>query len=121
MRKATALGLDLLCVIVFVAIGRRNHGENSALAGLATTAWPFVTALIAGWLAAIAWKRPLDGIPAGICVVLVTVAAGMLLRVVSNQGTAVSFIIVALTFLGLVLLGWRTVAILVRKRTLTRA
>ena len=117
MRKGTALALDLLCVFVFVAIGRRSHGENSALAGLATTAWPFVTALAAGWLAATAWKRPLDTVPAGVCVWLVTVAGGMLLRAASDQGTAVSFVIVALTFLGLVLLGWRGIAILVRKRT----
>jgi hypothetical protein len=121
MRKGTALGLDLLCVIVFVAIGRRNHGENSALAGLATTAWPFVTGLVAGWLAATVWKRPLDGIPAGVCVWLATVTGGMLLRAASDQGVAVSFVIVALTFLGLVFLGWRGIAILVRRRTLSRA
>jgi hypothetical protein len=121
MRKGTALGLDLLCVIVFVAVGRRNHGESGALAGFATTAWPFVTALVAGRLAAAAWKRPLDGRAAGVCVWLVTVAGGMLLRAASGQGTAVSFVIVALTFLGLVMLGWRGVAHLVRKRALEHA
>jgi Protein of unknown function (DUF3054) len=31
----------------------------------------------------------------------------MVLRVVSGQGTALAFIIVALAFLGLFLLGWR--------------
>jgi hypothetical protein len=35
------------------------------------------------------------------------VALGMILRVVSGQGTAVAFIVVALAFLGLFLLGWR--------------
>lgn len=115
------MALDLLCVLVFVAIGRRNHGESSALAGLATTAWPFVTALVAGWLAATAWKRPPDGIPAGVCIWLITVAGGMLLRAASDQGTAPSFMIVALTFLGVVLLGWRGITILVRRRTPGRA
>jgi hypothetical protein len=38
------------------------------------------------------------------------VAGGMVLRVVSGQGTAVAFIGVALAFLGLFLLGWRLVA-----------
>jgi hypothetical protein len=38
------------------------------------------------------------------------VALGMLLRVVGGQGTAVAFIIVALAFLGLFLLGWRLIA-----------
>jgi DUF3054 family protein len=37
-------------------------------------------------------------------------ALGMILRVVSDQATAVAFIIVALAFLGLFLLGWRLLA-----------
>ena len=46
----------------------------------------------------------------GVVIVLVTVALGMALRVVSGQGTAVAFIIVALSFLTLFLVGWRLVA-----------
>jgi hypothetical protein len=46
-------------------------------------------------------------VPAGVGAWLCTVVFGMVLRVVSGQGTAVSFIIVALAFLGLFLLGWR--------------
>ena len=38
------------------------------------------------------------------------VALGMVLRVVSGQGTAFAFIVVALAFLGLFLLGWRMLA-----------
>ena len=38
------------------------------------------------------------------------VVLGMLLRVVSGQGTAAAFIGVALAFLGLFLLGWRLLA-----------
>jgi hypothetical protein len=34
----------------------------------------------------------------------------MILRVVSGQGTAAAFIVVALAFLGLFLLGWRLAA-----------
>jgi hypothetical protein len=39
----------------------------------------------------------------------------MILRVIAGQGTAVAFVVVALAFLGLFLLGWRVVA-----RLLTR-
>ena len=39
----------------------------------------------------------------------------MVLRVVSGQGTAVAFIVVAVAFLGLFLLGWRVLG-----RLLTR-
>jgi hypothetical protein len=38
------------------------------------------------------------------------VALGMTFRVISGQGTAVAFIVVALAFLGLFLLGWRILA-----------
>jgi len=61
------------------------------------------------------WRRPLALRPAGLAAWLGTVALGMLLRVVSGQGTAVAFIFVALGFLGLFLLGWRLIA-----RLLTR-
>jgi hypothetical protein len=47
------------------------------------------------------------------------VALGMILRVVSGQGTAVAFIAVALAFLALFLLGWRLLARLVPLTRLT--
>jgi hypothetical protein len=34
----------------------------------------------------------------------------MILRVVSGQGTAVTFILISLAFLGLFMLGWRLLA-----------
>jgi hypothetical protein len=39
----------------------------------------------------------------------VTVVVGMILRVMSGQGTAVAFIVVALGFLGATMVGWRIV------------
>jgi hypothetical protein len=116
MRWRTALAADVCCVIVFVAIGRASHGEADAVAGLARTIWPFLTGLAAGWLITRAWRRPLPLVPTGIGIWLSTVAAGMVLRVVSGQGIAFTFVIVALVFLGLTLLGWRAAARLARSR-----
>jgi hypothetical protein len=48
------------------------------------------------------------------------VALGMLLRVISGQGTAPAFIGVALAFLGLFLLGWRLLGRLGRLEWLRR-
>jgi len=116
MRSArVAVLLDVCCVLVFVVIGRASHTKGETLAGIASTAWPFLAGLAAGWAAARAWRRPLALRPSGVTVWLVTVALGMLLRVVSGQGTAVAFIIVALAFLGLCLLGWRLAARLVAR------
>jgi hypothetical protein len=105
-----AVLLDVVCVLVFVIIGRGSHARGESVGGIASTAWPFLCGLGAGWLASRAWRRPLTLLPAGIAAWLCTVALGMVLRVVSGQGTAVAFIIVALAFLGLFLLGWRLLA-----------
>jgi Protein of unknown function (DUF3054) len=105
-----AVILDCCCVLVFVIIGRASHTKGEALAGIASTAWPFLAGLAGGWLAGRAWRRPYPLWPAGVSAWLGTVALGMALRVVSGQGTAVSFVLVALIFLGLFLLGWRLLA-----------
>jgi hypothetical protein len=110
MRAATGVVLDLCCVGAFVAIGRANHGEGETVAGLARTAWPFLTGLAIGWLATRAWQRPSAVTAVGVGVWVSTVALAMVLRVVSGQGIAVAFIFVALAFLGLFMLGWRAAA-----------
>ncbi|ABG96940.1 MULTISPECIES: DUF3054 domain-containing protein [Rhodococcus] len=120
-----ALALDVVLVIVFCAIGRRSHDEANALTGLATTAWPFLTGLAVGWLATVAlYRDKFDAfliVPTGIAVWLSTLVVGMLLRVVSGQGTAFSFVLVAGTVLAVFLLGWRAVAkIVTRSRATTR-
>ena len=107
--------LDVCSVLIFVVIGRASHTKGESLAGIASTSWPFLCGLAVGWAASRAWRRPLALRPAGLAAWLCTVTLGMILRVVSGQGTAVAFIIVALAFLGLFLLGWRVLG-----RLLTR-
>jgi hypothetical protein len=116
MRSARmAVVLDIACVLVFVIIGRASHTKGESLAGIASTAWPFLAGLGIGWLASRAWRRPLAILPVGLVVWLSTVAIGMIARVVSGQGTAAAFIAVALAFLALFLLGWRLLARLARR------
>lgn len=125
MRKWLPLLIDVVLVIVFCAIGRNSHDEAIA-AGLARTVWPFAAGLLIGWLIALAIAgrvRPagrFDGYalwPTGVAVWLSTLIGGMVLRVISGQGTALSFIIVAATVLAVFLLGWRAVRALVARRT----
>jgi FtsH-binding integral membrane protein len=122
MRPAwVAAVLDICCVVIFVVIGRASHVKGESLAGLASTSWPFLCGLGAGWLASRAWRRPLALLPSGVAAWLATAALGMVLRVVSGQGTALSFVIVALVFLGLFLLGWRLAWKLLARRSTTAA
>ena len=122
MRSAGAALADLGCVLLFVVIGRANHHAGGGLAGLWDTAWPFVAGLAVGLVATRYWQRPTTVVPVGVGVWLCTVAIGMLLRVVSGQGTAFAFVLVALAFLGLFQLGWRAaVSLAPRARSRSRS
>jgi hypothetical protein len=109
-RVAIAAAADIAAIVIFVVIGRRNHDEGEAVDGIATVAAPFLIALVVGWIAAQAWKRPLQ-VDAAFIIWPVTVAVGMALRnFVFDRGTALPFIIVATIFTGVFLIGWRLVA-----------
>jgi FtsH-binding integral membrane protein len=121
-----AVILDCCCVLLFVIIGRASHTKGESLVGIASTAWPFLAGLAGGWLAARAWRRPSGPLgplglwPAGVGAWLGAAVLGMVFRVVSGQGTAAAFIVVALAFLGLFLLGWRLVVRLAGRAGLRR-
>ncbi len=104
------LGIDVACVLVFCAIGRRSHDEGLNVAGIATTAWPFLSGTAVGWLASRAWRRPTAVYPTGVVVWLCTITTGMVLRKATAAGVAGSFIVVASTVTALLLLGWRAIA-----------
>ena len=113
---ALAFAADAACVLIFVAIGRRNHAEGVTLAGVAVTAWPFLAGLTVGWLVMRAWRAPAAVRPTGIGVWLSTVAIGIGLRAVTDAGIALSFIAVATAFTGVLLVGWRAAATAVAGR-----
>ena len=116
-----AVVLDAACVLLFVVIGRASHAKGESLPGIASTAWPFLAGLAVGWLVVRAWRQPLALAPAGVGAWLGTVVAGMVLRVVSGQGTAFAVVLVGLAFLGLFLLGWRALAKAVSRAAAIRA
>ncbi|KUI25961.1 DUF3054 domain-containing protein [Mycobacterium sp. GA-2829] len=122
-RRTPALALlaDLVCVVVFCTIGRRSHAEGLTVAGIAETAWPFLAGTAVGWLASRAWRRPLALTPTGVLIWVSTVAVGMVLRKLSGQGVAVSFVIVASLVTALLLLGWRGVVTALRHRQIQRS
>lgn len=111
---AAAAVADVVCVLAFVLAGRRSHDEGAAIVGIARTAWPFLAGLLAGWALTRAWRRPLAAVRTGLPVVAITVAAGMVLRVVVGQGTAFAFVLVACAVLGALLVGWRALVPVVR-------
>ena len=118
-RALTALGIDVILVLVFAAVGRGSHGED-VIGGLADTAWPFLLGLLVGWLAGVGVlrnrfeaRRPA---PAGVLIWACTLGVGMLARVLTGQGTAPTFILVAGVVLAAFLIGWRVVGLFVDRR-----
>lgn len=105
-----ALVTDVVAVVAFVAIGRRNHDESTSVDGVFTTAAPFLIALVVTWLLTLTWRDPLSA-RSGVIVWIGTVALGMVLRnLVFDDGTATSFVIVATVFLGVAVNSWRALA-----------
>ena len=101
------LATDVVAVLVFCALGRRSHAEGLSITGVASTAWPFLTGTVIGWLASRGWRRPTAVVPTGVAVWVCTVVVGMLLRKASSAGVAASFVVVASSVTAALLLGWR--------------
>jgi len=110
MSRKAALVADVVVVLVFATVGRASHEEGLTLLGVARTAWPFLvgTAAGLGW-AAYAHDDPRT-IKVGVRVWLLTLIVGMVLRRLTDAGTAASFVVVATVVLGVLFLGWRLVA-----------
>jgi uncharacterized membrane protein len=105
------LAVDVLCVLVFVVLGRRNHDEGTAAAGVLETSAPFLIGLAVGWFSGLARSKAVTSLRFGLWAWACTLVVGMVLRRFAfDRGTAFSFVVVATVFLGLFLVGWRLVA-----------
>ncbi|WP_395244964.1 DUF3054 domain-containing protein [Agromyces sp. MMS24-K17] len=112
-RIAGAAAIDAALVVAFAATGRASHTED-VLAGLWQTAWPFLAGLAVGWVVTFAWRAPSAPVRTGLGVWAATLVIGMLLRAASGQGTALPFVIVAAIVLFASLVGWRSIAAVIR-------
>ena len=99
---------DAACLAVFVALGRESHDLSSGIAWYLTVLWPFLL----GWFAAAAAVRLYGSWPNRWTVLAVTWVAGTaialaLRSLITQRATPVAFVIVAYTFIGLTVFGWR--------------
>lgn len=108
---------DLLCVLAFATGGKSTHEAGDSDWTVLVIAWPFALAAVLAHLALQAQGRPTSRLwPAGAVVVATTYVLGMVLRVVAGRGVAAGFLIVAVLFLTVTMLGWRAIAGWVGKR-----
>lgn len=101
MKRVVPIVIDLVCVCAFAIIGRASHQE-SPFSGALSTAWPFLVACLVGWLILALLGDDGLGVRGTAIVWLLTLAGGMALRVAAGGTTAVSFVIVAGSFLSLI-------------------
>ena len=88
---------------MFVALGRRNHDEGTALSGVLGVAAPFLIALVASWVGLRTWNEPFTR-RSWAATWAITVIVGLLVRrLVFDRGIAAPFIIVATITLGVLL------------------
>ena len=106
------LGGDVLCFLVFAALGRNQHNEAPGVLNVVETAWPFV----AGWIVVAPLRGVLaiePGRPAvaarGVLLAwpLAWPIALVLRAGLQHRDIPLSFDIVALLVNGAFLLGWR--------------
>jgi hypothetical protein len=118
VKALPALVVDVVAVVVFAILGRSSHAEANTLLGVLGTAWPFLVGAAVGHLLC-RLSGDLRGDPTGwrpgLVVWASTLLVGMVLRVISGDTAAWSFVLVASIVLALFLLGWRTVLRLVRR------
>ena len=117
--RETSVAIDTAVGLVCVGIGRTVHAHELNFAGLVSTAWPFLAGMAAGWLVVTRRRHVGTSLWDGVTVAVSTVGLGMVLRVISGQGTAVAFVLVAFGFLGAAMLGWRLAREFLRRRRLT--
>jgi peptidoglycan/LPS O-acetylase OafA/YrhL len=105
--KRSAYLIDFIFVLIFVTIGRHTHKDGNPLTGTFTTLWPFAVGLLVGWVVVSRTRRVATARSSGLILALSAVVVGMVLRVISGQGIALTFVIVASAFLSFCLVGWR--------------
>ena len=121
---------DIIAVLVFAVLARAAHG-GLGLAQIADTFWPFaIGALVGTGIATVALRgagggaivgvsaaRIARSVRYGVIVWLVTVLTGLAIWAARHAAVPhISFIIVATTMSGLLIVGWRAAGPLIARR-----
>ncbi len=101
-----AFAVDAAWLVLFAALGRRTHDEGGAIAGTLVVAAPLVAGWALGGLAVRLAHDPLSPRRAALAWA-VALPVGMALRAATGRGLAPAFLLVALAFGAVALIGWR--------------
>ncbi len=106
---------DLACTVAFAFGGKTSHEAGESDWVVLAIVWPFALAVAAAHAGLFAKGRRAERVwPEGVTVVAATYVVGIALRAISGRTIALGFLVVALVFLTVTMLGWRA---LVRSRS----
>ncbi len=101
------LGLDLVCIVVFVALGKENHGVHRGVGWFVNVWWPLAVGLVVGALITRLYvtrdRWPLRLLAA----IAITVVVGGPLRTLTGRSMYTVFTLVAFAMLTLLTFTWR--------------
>ncbi|WP_313813736.1 DUF3054 domain-containing protein [Glutamicibacter sp.] len=109
--------VDILLIILFALLGRREHEHGLAIGGILWTALPFMIGYVIMLSVSRPWLTISNLWPTGVLVWVGTVALGVAARLLFGSTAAVSFIIVATVVLGVFLMGRRAITSLISKKS----
>ncbi|MEP6626086.1 MAG: DUF3054 domain-containing protein [Acidimicrobiia bacterium] len=110
-----ALLADLVCIVVFVALGKENHGVHRGVGWFFNVWWPLAGGLVVGALITRLYTAT-DRWPLRLVVTIaITVLVGGPLRTVTGRVMYSVFTLVAFGMLNLLTFGWRLMRVAVRQ------
>lgn len=121
MAPLTVFLIDAVLVVVFATFGRGAHSEGLGAAQVWGTAWPFLVALVVGWLLVLLLRRAPLAVPTGVLLWVVTLAGGMAIRgITTGRVPHWSFLLVAGVTTAVFLIGWRLVVRVIKSLRVQR-
>lgn len=110
-----AFAIDLVCIVVFVALGKENHGVHRGVGWFFNVWWPLAIGLIVGACITRLYTRD-DRWPLRlVATVAISVIVGGPLRTLTGRVMYSVFTLVAFGMLNLLTFAWRLLRIAVRQ------
>ncbi len=116
-----ALGVDLACILLFVAMGKENHGVQLGVGWFFNVWWPLALAWLIGMWVTKLYTRPDRWLLRLVGTVTIAVVIGGPLRTLTNRPLYSVFTLVAFGFLSLATIAWRFLRIAFRQARATPA
>jgi hypothetical protein len=115
-RSVAPLLADWVCVLVFAALGKQNHGAAGGIGWYGRVWWPLAVGFVVGGLATRVYVDGEDWPGRVLTTVAIAVVVGGPLRWLTGKPIFDAFTLVAFAVLSAFTLGWRGAVVLVRRR-----